>query len=270
READGITVLDDSTRPERLFLDGVYRLSEELTKAGTVPQVASRRCSIKFKGWVIDTWLAGELRGRPYRHAIGFNTDEASRVERDRCYGGASRTSEYPLRDWGMGRAACEDYLRRHLGVSWPKSCCFFCPFARGKEDVLARYRAMPELAAEALLIEHVALTLNPKMTLYADRSLWSVLVNDVNQPALDAFEHRLERFAYALYRVRRIYKRKGGAERSVEKLAVGGRLDCLRAFFASEGKIEKDPHGFLRRYLRKARPGVYPAAEEMLVVAPA
>ena len=40
-----------------------HTLGEELTAAGTCPQVASLRCSIKLKGWVIDTWLRQELGG---------------------------------------------------------------------------------------------------------------------------------------------------------------------------------------------------------------
>src|SRR5262245_50912273 len=54
---DGVVVLDDTRRPSRLCREGAYKLSDELLQTGTVPQVASRRCSLKFKGWVIDTWL---------------------------------------------------------------------------------------------------------------------------------------------------------------------------------------------------------------------
>jgi hypothetical protein len=39
-EADGITVLSDTTHPDRLFADGDYRLSDELRAAGTLPQFA--------------------------------------------------------------------------------------------------------------------------------------------------------------------------------------------------------------------------------------
>jgi hypothetical protein len=53
-EADGITVLDDSRTPARVFLEGDYKLSDELKKNGTVPQYGGvHRCALKFKAWVI-------------------------------------------------------------------------------------------------------------------------------------------------------------------------------------------------------------------------
>jgi len=38
READGITVLDDSREPTKISLDGDYKLSDELKRNGTVCQ----------------------------------------------------------------------------------------------------------------------------------------------------------------------------------------------------------------------------------------
>ncbi len=37
-QADGITVLSDTRQPDRIFLEGAYKLSDELRAAGTVPQ----------------------------------------------------------------------------------------------------------------------------------------------------------------------------------------------------------------------------------------
>jgi hypothetical protein len=37
-EADGIRILDDSREPIQVFLDGDYKLSDELKRNGTVPQ----------------------------------------------------------------------------------------------------------------------------------------------------------------------------------------------------------------------------------------
>ena len=57
-EADGITVLDDSRTPARVFLEGDYKLSDELKANGTVPQYGGvHRCALKFKAWVIGQWL---------------------------------------------------------------------------------------------------------------------------------------------------------------------------------------------------------------------
>jgi hypothetical protein len=55
-----------------------------------------------------------------------------------------------------------------------------------------------------------------------------------------------------------------------VEKLVTGTRQECLRGLFGRAGQVERDGRGFLRRYVRKPEPGVYPSAEEMLVVGPA
>src|SRR5262245_36975134 len=80
-EADGIKVLSDTREPFEVHLQGAYTLTEELKSAGTVPQFSGgRRCSIKFKEWTIETWLAQELSGEPYRHALGYNVDEQSRI----------------------------------------------------------------------------------------------------------------------------------------------------------------------------------------------
>jgi len=83
-QADGIAVLDDSRLPIRLFAaGGGWALSDELLTAGTLPQVAHGRrlCSLKWKGWPLDTWLAGELGEGPYHHVLGFNADERRRAE---------------------------------------------------------------------------------------------------------------------------------------------------------------------------------------------
>ena len=47
-EADGIVVLDDTREPRNVYLDGAYKLSQELRAAGTVPQFAGEhRCSFQ-------------------------------------------------------------------------------------------------------------------------------------------------------------------------------------------------------------------------------
>src|SRR3954465_10549524 len=58
-EEDGITVLDDSREPTTGHLAGAYKLSTELLRAGTVPQVAAsqRRCTAKAKGFPLDSWV---------------------------------------------------------------------------------------------------------------------------------------------------------------------------------------------------------------------
>jgi hypothetical protein len=81
-ESEGITVLDDSRTPARAFLEGDYKLSDELKRNGTVPQYGGvHRCALKFKAWVIEQWLEENVRSHA-RHAIGYNADETGRVGR--------------------------------------------------------------------------------------------------------------------------------------------------------------------------------------------
>ena len=82
-EEDGIVVLSDTREPDEVYLNGAYKLSQELRAAGTVPQFSGEhRCSLKFKAWVIETWLRREMSGEPYRHAFGYNATESKRIEK--------------------------------------------------------------------------------------------------------------------------------------------------------------------------------------------
>ena len=127
-EGEGITVLDDSRTPARVFLEGDYKLSDELKRNGTVPQYGGvHRCALKFKAWVIEQWLEEHVRGRA-RHAIGYNADETGRVTRSEYafseriafgfnvdentrinrsgeYNTLSREAFYPLLEWGWDAA---------------------------------------------------------------------------------------------------------------------------------------------------------------------
>ena len=59
----------------------------------------------------------------------------------------------YPLYDWGMDRAACEESIRG-AGLPVPaKSACFYCPASKKKEIVWLREHH-PELLERALAIE--------------------------------------------------------------------------------------------------------------------
>lgn len=156
-EADGIVVLSDTREPHELCLAGAYTLYEELREAGTVPQFSgARRCSLKFKAWVIETWLAQQMAEQPFRHAFGFNAeeqariakseaalserivepvrvafgfncDEEARIEKATHYDTPQRQGWYPLAEWGWSRARCHEYLLSITGASWEKSACVFC-----------------------------------------------------------------------------------------------------------------------------------------------
>jgi hypothetical protein len=267
-QEDGIVVLDDSRTPTHLYIDGAFKLSDELLATGTVPQVANRRCSQKFKGWPIDTWLARNIRG-PFRQVMGFNADERKRIERDGCYGGSNRKAEYPLMAWGWGRRQCEDYLRDTFGVAWPKSCCSFCPFMGGKPQAMARYALHPEQAAGALYLEHLSLALNPRMTLYSGESLREALTDEA---ALALFEERLDAATWALYRVRRVYPARGRASRKLERLKSGSRDEMeptLQHMARRLGAEVERTAGSLRFWTLRREPDLYPSVKEMFVAAP-
>jgi hypothetical protein len=300
-EADGIIVLNDTREPFTVHIQGVYTLAEELRSAGTVPQFSGDRiCSMKFKGWAIETWLAQELSGQSYRHALGynaeeqsriakserafakrvpapvrmafgFNCDEESRIVRAAKYDTTLRKGFYPLFEWKWTRDRCLQYLKDLTGVTWPKSCCVYCPFQSLREDTIARMRQFPEQVAEALLLEHQSLCLNPRGSLYRDRTLLSVVIENHHAEALRYFMERLGAAEYALYRVRRIYKRPGKADRAVQKLETGRRAEMAACFERiSSGLDVRVEHDIRYSYVRMREPDRYPAVEEFFVVAPA
>ena len=284
---DGIVVLDDSRRPNKLHLGGAYRLSEELLAAGTIPLSASgqRRCSIKAKGEVLDAAIADLVGGAEFDHAVGFEAGEQRRADRDRGYGTAARQSRYPLIEWGWGRDDCSAYIARLTGVDdWPKSACVFCPFAanlRNRQVLLDRYRNQPDAAVLALRIEHRARALNPNMTLFSSTSVASLLADAGQVDLLGRFDAALADEQWALYEVRRILlpatsdpSRFGRGMRQTAVVASGSHremVDRLRRL--PDGELDPaepgEGSGIWRRYARRRGPG-FPTVEQFYVVAPA
>lgn len=271
-----LTVLDDSRAPKKLFLDGAYKLSDDLLGAATVPQYRNnaRRCSIKAKGEPLDTWIGQETAGQPFMQAIGFNAEEAVRVTTDLSYSkerwpAGQKTSIYPLMwDWNWNREACIRYIRQVTGVIWPKSACFYCPFA-SQESVIPRYEKYPDKAAFSLFIEYASRCLNPRQTLYARGSLMSVIQEVGDRDALKLFDKMLDRSAWVIYHVRRIYKTgySSFTPRSVRIVAEGKRRD-MEARLSSYGPIRTDEDGIPRVVLSIKVEG-QPSLEELYVAAP-
>ncbi|MER5995888.1 hypothetical protein [Streptomyces viridosporus] len=118
-KAAGITVLDDSRRPERLFARGPWTLWDELESVGTVPQQAgTRTCSLRAKGEVGDRWLTQEMGGRPFRQIMGFNADEPGRRFGDTATSKIpGHTRVYPLIDWAGTAGSART-------ISWSASVC--------------------------------------------------------------------------------------------------------------------------------------------------
>jgi hypothetical protein len=231
-EKDGIVILDDTTQPTTVFVDGHYKLSDEMTVNATVPTVkeGQRLCTLKFKGWVLDQWKDANVEGE-YRHIIGFEANEVKRAADDQKYTAKGRTPEYTLIEWGWDRAKCEEYLEETFGEPWSKSCCTFCPFA--KDHAIARYAVDAKAGAEALMIEHLSMALNPRMKLYGTRvkSLHENLeAAGTCDEAFDTYQAELNATEHTIYRIRRIYKGKANAMRSIVDLGLtGSREETLQ-----------------------------------------
>jgi hypothetical protein len=271
---DGIAVLSDDTDTFDLHVDGQYKLSDELKKAGTVPTFShgKRLCTHKFKGFVLDHWQDANLNTK-YRHVMGFNDDEHRRVERDSSYGGENRESDYPLLKWKWGRQKAEDFLLEVFGEKWAKSCCTYCPFAGGKKEILDRFHRFPEEASEALVIEAMSLAFNPRMTLYKSASALKLVGDSGNEGALARYNNWMEAvITWGLYRVRRAYAAPGNAARHLELIQSGSRAEMeheLREESKTHGVVPQRD-AWLRSYIQERTPDVYPTTENMLVVAPA
>ncbi|WP_410570673.1 hypothetical protein [Amycolatopsis sp. cmx-4-61] len=273
-EADGIVVLDDTRTPTRLHRRGPWTLEDESIQSGTVPQLSHRRCSLRFKGWVLDQWITQNLRGRPFEHVIGYSAEETKRAQRDLVYATTTRTPAHPLIDWGWTRAACSARLLAEFGVIWHKSACTFCCFSGGRSlpATLKRMRDNPEEAAIALLLEAPAVMFNPNSKLYGTHSLLERLIEDGNTCAVELFRHRLENRPWSVYDVRRIYfaakddsARKGTAWRSVKPLFTGTAPEA-RAWLAAaahDHPVDEDGRVWLRPHNAAAG---YPKAERFLL----
>jgi hypothetical protein len=275
RERDGIRVLSDNDRPERLFTEGVYKLSDELLRAGTVPTYCgTRKCSLKFKGWVINEWIKQNLDGVNVRQIIGFHAGEVYRVERERLYYSGERPPiEHPLIDWGWDNNACARFLRDRFGVEWLWSACSFCMFSNGKPEVIERFRREPQCAAEAVVIERTARIVNPRITLYSRRSVEALLREDENEEAIALADAQMNKMTWTLMRVRRIRYTKTLVHRRTDELARGTRkqMDSLpREAAVKRNSPLTNEGGHERLYIiRLPETTIYPQAEEMFVVAP-
>lgn len=307
RQEEGITVLDDSRAATHLHIEGHYKLSDELRAAGTVPQFAGEHiCSLKFKAWVIETWLQQHV-GDSSRHAFGynaeetrriaksdaafarriafgFNSEEAKRVQKAVAYDNAIRQSFYPLMEWGWNRATCIDYLRQKLGVLWQKSSCVYCPFNALKPEAIDRHKNHPDQVGDALMLERVSLSLNPRGRLYRDQSLLSITDSSGNELALDRYRVKLEESQWAVYRVRRIYQagkdklgaispnKKGHVLRAVEQLTPSLEAQAAAEMLNQLARgSDQTVHENGITYMYRLRCGTtFPTREEFLVALPA
>lgn len=275
-ERDGITVLSDTRQPTEVFTEGVYRLSDEMLASGVVPSVCgTRKCSLKFKGWVLGQWEKAHLAGMHVRKIIGFHADEQYRVEREeRFYTGKASPIEHPLIRWGWTDETCIEYLRNRFGVEWRNSACDFCMFANGKPAVIERYRAEPQSGAKAIRIERTARAINPRITLFSRKSVEDLLRADGNSAAVGEADRTLAAESWKLMRVRRIRYSKTVTHRRTETLACGTRAEMDERLRLESEARDVPPTfegGHARIYLRRIPESTpYPHAEEMITTAPA
>ena len=286
-------ILEDTTEPDRLHISGDYQLRDEMLAAGTIPQSGGARlCSIKSKGWPLDAWMGEHIDG-PFRHVIGFECEELTRVLKDVHAGDEeNRRPWYPLLDWGWNRARCLDYIEEQTGARWVKSACYFCPFAgQGSEkaNLAERWKRYPELGADALMMEYTAQALNETQTLFGGRKRdrngdlgpWDqgsairfANVYDLAE-VLRTYGERLRMAEWALYRVRRVWTSKSTASRHLEIVARGDRalaVSCLDLTARRLGVsvTEESPGHVITRAVVTRKPESGKGCEEMYVAAPA
>jgi hypothetical protein len=273
---DGHAVLADGRCPTEVHLKGKFRIADEYLYNGTGPETCGRKCSIKFKGNVMDAWFEENLGPETEMlHAIGYAKGEEGRAVRDDVFSGKrnarspKRIPWHPLIEWGWDRAKCIDYIREKTGVeAWPKSCCTFCPFAGPKKDpagqadhlaYLDRLEAAPEEGAEALLVEFNNMTFNHRQTLYNRAgTLLADLRKEGKTRAVAAFEEVLGKMEWALYRVRRVQAlTKAGnrinTDRALEKLETGERAE-LEAKLAEMGGTVTHEGGIPKVFITRRR----------------
>lgn len=289
KAGDGVVVLDDSRSPTRLYIEGGYTLRDEMVEAGTIPQAGgARMCSVHAKGDVLDPVIAKITRGQPYRHVIGFEAGEVRRATKDATYNTATRTGEYPLIDWGWHRDDAVNYTVSILGDSPGKSACDFCVYSfgskAGRVHMLDRYVAEPTVGARTLLMEHLALTLNPRQGLIGGKRLIDLVRAENMTGVLAAFDELLAQQTHAIYDVRRIISPRkddptvsGRVERSLRIPGTGTRdslqsaLDRLAAMGEAQGVTTTvtGEDGIMRLYQHQ-RGTTFPTIERFFVVAPA
>jgi len=260
RESDGITILSDTRSPDVLYIEGDYRLSDELAASGIVVSYAGAHvCSMKSKAVPIESWLDNHYEQSIFGHAFGysadepkrvtkseeailarnvafgFSTDELGRVARAAEYDTSERHGFYPLVEWGWTRDACIAYILAKTGILFNRSCCVACPFAHNKANLVqlqARHIENPLQVADALMLERMSLALNPRGQTYRAETLMAMTTRAGNTKATDLFNMSLGTSQWAIYRVRRLYGAKAGTEalgnakkgtvqRAVEKVYV-------------------------------------------------
>lgn len=140
-------------------------LEDQCLRTGTLPSLAygGKSCSLKWKvapqdkfcnHWdpALRCWQSGQLVVKAIGYDAGPSDGRRIKEFRDQKY-----RFWYPLREFGLDRAACIELIRSE-GLLVPcKSACFFCP-ATKKPELVQLHRNHPGLLERALTIERRAL----------------------------------------------------------------------------------------------------------------
>lgn len=142
----------------------------------TLPSLAFGfgKCSLKFKGEVMDAWIRGVSRGpnkkdpwpkyaaaaaagaKPTK-LIGYDDGPKDSRRKVDHHEDAHWFYRYPLREWGWDREACEAVIRRHGLPVVAKSSCTFCP-AMKPHELIDLFDTEPDKFLEAMQLEARAL----------------------------------------------------------------------------------------------------------------
>jgi hypothetical protein len=282
RQSGGYVVLDDSRAPHKMIMRGPWRLSDEFAAAGTLPQLSSHLCSIRSKAEPLDWWAADEYGDRPVFHVVGYAAEEDRRAAKDMKHATALRQPLYPLRVWNWDRNRCDAYVRGLIGEQWPRSCCAECCFGFNQQnlpDLVARWRAEPDVAAHTLWLEHTALAFNERMRLFGKTSAHQLAREHALTGALALYRAQLGASRFAVYEVRRVVHAgaegphvKGPVWRSVKRLSTGARpamtVELAERAAEAGARVEFDEDG-IARALVLAREDRYPTTERLFALAP-
>jgi hypothetical protein len=130
-----------------------------------VPSIRFRWCTDKFKIRPMKKYIDGDIP------LIGLTYDEKWRA-RDFDIKGASK---FPLINQETTRYQIEESIQANPEIPKPcKSGCFFCPF-QSKEQWRLLYFNHLDLFQKALILEKNAMSRNPNMTLYSNKTYQSL-----------------------------------------------------------------------------------------------
>ena len=149
---------------------------------------------------------------------------------------------------------------------------------------MLTRFTENPATAYRALLMEHVALALNPRQGLLGGKRLIDLITATSTQRpelrhVLDYFDTRIHHERWALYDVRRAWRpseddpgKVAAVPRAVTRLGDGPRervLDRFHAYAEANALTVEHDDRHTRAWHRYRAAGL-PAAEHLITVAPA